>query len=203
MRNVYITEKQYEMILEGGYPLNLTDGSDVTPDAASGAQVFTNNTDKDADPNVTTTDAKSKRMSTRRLAYLRTNRTLGESTFNDVRTNNLGKNQKKEIINAGAQEGSGKMLKNLANDINGEGTRDNTQRVRINRMEKQKIEDPVAYEKNGGDKTLKALKDSTRAESDKQKRNAEVDAQTNNIVNGQSTIPKEGHHSNIPIFYYH
>lgn len=205
MRKIVITNEQYQRILEEGYPLNLMDGT--TPaDDASGYEVFANNMDKDADPNATTTDRKSQRMATRRLAFLRTCRTLGESTFNDERTMNFGKKQKEEIIAAGESDNCGKMLKNVSKEVQGSGSRDNTQRVRAYRLRKQKIEDPETFEKNGGEAMLNAIEAGNKKQSDLHNANAEIDAKT--AVNTETNTPKgpfakgKGHRNNT-IIYYH
>ena len=65
------------------------------------------------------------------------------------------------------KNGGGKMVKNVSAEIssNKGGTRNNTNQVRISRMEDQKVNDPAAYAKNGGDATLKILKSQVKKTS--------------------------------------
>lgn len=144
-------------------------------------------------------------MSTRRLAFLRTCRTLGESTFNDELTQNFGKKEKEEIISAGKSEESGKMLKNVASEVEGSGSRDNTQRVRAYRLRQQKINDPITFEKNGGDAMLQAIENGNKKQSEIHKANAEVDKGINQatIESPKDPFAKGKSHKNGSIIYYH
>lgn len=204
MRKIVITKEQYQHIMEESYPLNQMDKT-TSPVDASGYEVFANNMDKDADPDATTTDAKSQKMSTRRLAYLRTCRTLGESTFNDERTMNFGKKQKEEIIAAGETDNSGKMLKNIAKEVQNGGSRDNTQRVRAYRLHMQKLTDPVTFEKNGGDEMLNAIESGNKKQSEIHAANTDVDSKIAPVIPDASNGPfvKDKGHRDNSIIYYH
>ena len=103
----------------------------------------------------------------------------------------------------GNSENSGKMLKNISNDIANGGTRNNTNQVRISRLKQQKKDDPAMFARNGGDKTLKALKSATRKVS-----TTNSTAQTDRNANPLTITPDagngtgNGHHNDNVIYYY-
>ena len=209
MRKVIFTEEQIKKIVGEDVAdyFNNIDNAGEVPDNAYGPEVFVNNVDKDSEDNVTTTDriARHKNRSNsggRLFARSRTFESVNESSFDDTRTRNFGKNAKENILN-GAGEGAGKMLNNLANDINNGGTRNNTNQVRLSRLRKQAKEDPVTFMKNGGKQTLKALEDSVGKEQSKQSTmSPSLDstvANTPNAMKGTGT----GHHSDKETIYYY
>ena len=209
MRKVIFTEEQIKKIVGEDVAdyFNNIDNAGEVPDNAYGTEVFVNNVDKDSEDNVTTTDriARHKNRSNsggRLFARSRTFESVNESSFDDTRTRNFGKNAKENILN-GAGEGAGKMLNNLANDINNGGTRNNTNQVRLSRLRKQAKEDPVTFMKNGGKQTLKALEDSVGKEQSKQSTmSPSLDstvANTPNAMKGTGT----GHHSDKETIYYY
>lgn len=209
MRKVIFTEEQIKRILgeDAADYLNNLDVAAEVPDNAYGTQVFVNNVDKDAEDNVTTTDKISRHKNRsnsggRLFARSRTFESVNESTFDDNRTKNFGKSAKENILK-GSGKGAGKMLNNLANDIENGGTRNNTNQVRLSRLRKQEKEDPLTFAKNGGKETLKALEDSVRKETSKQttfpQNNKGIESITPNSMSG--TGP--GHHSNKETIYYY
>lgn len=209
MRKVIFTEEQIKKIVGEDVAdyLNNIDNAGEVPDNAYGTEVFVNNVDKDSEDNVTTTDrvARHKNRSNsggRLFARSRTFESVNESSFDDTRTRNFGKNAKENILN-GAGEGAGKMLNNLANDINNGGTRNNTNQVRLSRLRKQAKEDPITFMKNGGKQTLKALEDSVGKEQSKQSTmSPSLDntvANTPDAMKGTGT----GHHSDKEAIYYY
>lgn len=209
MRKVIFTEEQIKKIVGEDVAdyLNNIDNAGEVPDNAYGTEVFVNNVDKDSEDNVTTTDrvARHKNRSNsggRLFARSRTFESVNESSFDDTRTRNFGKNAKENILN-GAGEGAGKMLNNLANDINNGGTRNNTNQVRLSRLRKQAKEDPITFMKNGGKQTLKALEDSVEKEQSKQSTmSPSLDntvANTPDAMKGTGT----GHHSDKEAIYYY
>lgn len=202
MRKIRITEKQLLHILkETSYPLDLSTSSDM-PCNASGVEVAVNNMDKDADNDVTITDNPSHKRALSNRLFARS-RNICESNFDDNRNQNFGKNEKENIKKV-ANTNGGKMVKNLANDIENGGARNNTNQVRISRLEKQKKKDPVAFNNNGGAKVLNALKSSTKKECN---RNASEPKQLNNSMDMQLkplNNKTENHHSENEgnIYYY-
>lgn len=209
MRKVTFTEAQIRKILgeaADDFMLNLGDEGEI-PGNAYGTQVFVNNIDPDANDDVTTTDnfSRKKSRTNRLFARSRTYESVNESTFDDNRGLNFGKNEKETIVSQGQSGNAGKMLKNISNDIDNGGTRNNTNQVRIHRLEVQKKEDPVAYANNGGDNTLKALKNATNKVSSvntavKDAMGSSPIAQTPDARKGTGA----GHHKNNgnTIFYY-
>jgi hypothetical protein len=209
MRKVTFTEEQMRRILgeaADDFILNLGDSGEI-PGNAYGTEVFTNNIDPDANDDVTTADNFSrKRSRTNRLfARTRTYESVNESTFDDNRGLNFGKNEKDAIVSQSASDNAGKMLKNISKDINNGGTRNNTNQVRLSRLQAQKKSDPVAYAKNGGDNTVKALKNATRKVSSTN--TAVKTAFDNSPINQTPDANKgagKGHHENneASIYYY-
>lgn len=174
MRKIRITESQLKTILESiGYPLNVDDGNEQ-PDNFIGSEVAVDNTDKDAPDDVTTTDNVARKRSRKGwfgiygykspMAHF----TIRESENLDNRQNSGYGKKSDATIQAVAANGGGKMIQNLNAEVqsNTRGSRNNTNQVRISRMEKQKVEDPATYAKNGGDQTLKILKSQTKKTSD-------------------------------------
>jgi len=162
---IIITESQLKYILkEECYPLNIKDGTDI-PDNIYGTQVAVNNLDKDASDDVTITDNPSHKRAMSNRLFARS-RNVCEAEFDDNRSQNFGKNEKSNIIST-ANNSGGKMVSNLANDIQNGGARNNTNQVRASRLKAQKKNDPITFIKNGGNETLNALKSSTTKESNK------------------------------------
>ena len=209
MRKVIFTEQQIKRILgeDAADYLNSLDVAAEIPDNAYGTQVFVNNVDKDAEDNVTTTDkiSRNKNRSNsggRLFARSRTFESVNESSFDDTKTKNFGKNAKENILN-GAGEGAGKMLNNIANDINNGGTRNNTNQVRLSRLRKQEKEDPVTFAKNGGKETIKALEDSVGKEKNKHSVPTQSNSNPIGITPNATSGTGKGHHSNNETIYYY
>lgn len=212
MRKVIFTEEQIKKIVGEDVAdyLNNVDIAAEIPGNAYGTEVSTDlNPDTAQNPKkkIPTTDKISRHKNRsnsggRLFARSRTFESVNESSFDDTRTRNFGKNAKENILN-GAGEGAGKMLNNLANDINNGGTRNNTNQVRLSRLRKQAKEDPVTFMKNGGKQTLKALEDSVGKEQSKQSTmSPSLDstvANTPNAMKGTGT----GHHSDKETIYYY
>lgn len=201
MRKVIITESQLEYILrETSYPLNNKTSAEM-PDNAYGTEVAVNNLDKDAGEDVTITDNPSHKKTMSNRLFART-RNVCEAEFDDNRSQNFGKNEKQNIV-ATANNGGGKMVTNLANDIQNGGARNNTNQVRASRLKAQEKSDPVTFAKNGGKATLNALKSSTTKESNKNNAIPQVDNVNLQIPNQNNGIGN-GHHSENEgnIYYY-
>ena len=207
MRKVIFTEEQLRRIIGedvNGFVLDVSDGSEA-PDNAYGTQVFSDYPDKDVETDVTTTDnfSRKKNRVNRLFARSRTYESINESNFDDAVGQNFGKNEKETIMAQGNSENSGKMLKNISNDIANGGTRNNTNQVRISRLKQQKKDDPAMFARNGGDKTLKALKSATRKVS-----TTNSTAQTDRNANPLTITPDagngtgNGHHNDNVIYYY-
>lgn len=162
MRKVLFTEAQITKIMGEGILPYLSDAGNAAdmPDNAYGTDIAVNNMDKDANPDVTTTDNFLKKRSNIRYGYLAgTRRNFEESIQEDLdneKVQGFGKNSDEFIANA-AQNG-GKMISNVANRIQNGGQRLNTTEVELSRMKDAKKLDPVTYAKNGGDKMVKILK---------------------------------------------
>ena len=173
MRKIRITESQLKTILESiGYPLNVDDANEE-PDNFMGNEVAVNNVDPDAPDDVTTTDNVAKKRSRKGWFGIygykspMSHFTVRESENLDNRQNS-GYGQKSDaFIQSTAENGGGKMVNNLNAEVksNKRGSRNNTNQVRIHRMEKAKTEDPVTFAKNGGEKTLNILKTQTKKTS--------------------------------------
>lgn len=162
MRKIRITEAQFRKIWESemGYPLD-TKADDGKPDNFTGDEVAVNNIDRDA-PNDVTTSGTIKRSKegwfgmNRYPAFYR----IPESReLDDKEVSGFGKNSD-AAINSIASNNGGKMLHNLANEINSDkrGVRNNTLQVRISRMEDDKVNNPEHFQKNGGEEVLKRMK---------------------------------------------
>ena len=75
-----------------------------------------------------------------------------------MKNSGFGKNND-DYINHTANANGGKMASNIAGEINSnkKGSRNNTNQVRVSRMEDYKQNDPELFAKNGGEKTLNIL----------------------------------------------
>ena len=97
---------------------------------------------------------------------------------------------------------AGKMLKNISNDIQNGGARNNTNQVRLSRLKDQKQNDPAAFARNGGEQTMKALKNSTRKVSTV---NSIPQTNADSVLTDAPDIRKgtgKGNNSNNVIYYY-
>lgn len=195
MRKIRITEAQLKTILEQecGYPLNMK-GDDGKPDIFMGDEVAVNNIDKDAPNDVTISDTMSKNRS--KAGWFGMNRwpamhrlPEGEE-LDDKQTSGFGE-KSDNFIHDVANSGGGKMAANVSNEINSDtrGTRNNTNQVRISRMERDKAANPENFQKNGGDKMLKILKNQVKKNS---ATNKNLHASEKKTINPDSTKPNTG-----------
>lgn len=173
MRKIRITESQLKTILESiGYPLNVDDGNEE-PENFMGSEVAVNNIDPDAPDDVTTTDNVAKKRSRKGWFGIygykspMSHFTVRESENLDNRQSSGYGKKSDAFIQATANNGGGKMVNNLNAEVQSDtrGSRNNTNQVRISRMEKAKTDDPATFVKNGGEQTLKILKSQTKKTS--------------------------------------
>ena len=160
MRKVIFTESQIKNMLgeDIGAYINDETKEGKIPDNATGYEVFTNNTDKDALNAVTTaTNISGKKSRQNRLVAR--SRYMGESKdYDNDKVDGFGKNQDNDIAIM-SQNNGGKMIRNINKRINGNGSqRLNTTQVEISRMEKDKKDNPERFQSNGGKRMLNILK---------------------------------------------
>lgn len=167
MRKIRITESQYNKILESelGYPLDVK-GDDEKPANFTGYEVAVDNTYNGAPDDVTTTDTVSTKRS--RRGWFGMNRwpamhRLPEGRELDNRQNSGFGMKYDAQIAAKANNGGGEMVKNVHDEIQSgtRGSRNNTNQVRISRMEDDKVNNPENFKKNGGEEMLNILKSQT------------------------------------------
>lgn len=208
MRKVIFTESQLKKILGEGNDMFLgdLDTAKQIPSTAYGDEVFTNvgNIENDEDPDVTVADKINKRRTrnNRLFARTRTYESVNESNFADSRSNNFGKKET-DGIKSLANNGGGKMIKNVKKELENGGNRDNTQRVRINRLEKQKKENPELFAKNGGNEMVRALKSSVGKESAKQKSISTANSNKDTLFGNFQSNDGKGHHKEEGTVYYY
>lgn len=165
MRKITITESQYKRILENefGYPPDVK-ADDGKPSNFTGYEVAINNIDNDATNDVTTSDGfkRSKPGWFGMNRYPAMHR-LPEGEELDNKQNSGYGVKNDAYVNSVAGNGGGKMVNNLASEINSDtrGSRNNTNQVRISRMEDDKVNNPQRFQQNGGDKVLNILKSQT------------------------------------------
>ena len=170
MRKIRITESQYKRILESeevGYPLDVK-ADDEKPVNFTGYEVVADNPDDDAQNDVTISDT----VKRSRRGWFGMNRwpamhRLPEGRELDNRQNSGFGMKYDAQIAAKANNGGGKMIKNVSAEIQSDtrGSRNNTNQVRISRMEKAKVDDPENFAKNGGEEMLNILKSQTNKTS--------------------------------------
>ena len=187
MRKIHITESQWKKILmqESAYPLDLK-SDDEKPDNFTEYEVAVSNNDQDAPSDVMTGDAykRSKEGWFGMNRYPAMHRLPESAELYNVENSGFGvKND--EYINNTANSNGGKMVSNISLEINSNkrGSRNNTNQVRISRMENYKKNDPDLFIKNGGDKTLDILKSQTKKQAGAHKAKHASDIRT------QSTQP--------------
>ena len=197
MRKITITESQYKRILESefGYPLDVK-SDDEKPENFTGYQVAVDNIDKDASNDVTTSDTikRSKAGWFGMNRYPASHRLPeGEELDN---TQNSGYGMKSDgFINNTAANGGGKMVNNVAAEVNSNtrGSRNNTNQVRVSRMENDKVNNPQKFQKNGGERMLNILKSQTKktAASHEAKHSPDI-VQQSTAVKPNGTGKKQG-----------
>lgn len=166
MRRCFITERQLKYIKENNCYLDKTDnGTDVPTDSNvfNGGEVAAKATDSDE---VVTTD---KIAHSRVTAYPWHRRGYGLSEDLDNDKAYIGKKSQEYL-----SQMNGKMANNISKEMQNGGSRLNTTEVRLNRLEKQKKNDPNTFFQNGGERTIKALK----SIKDRQRNSAKVLSQT-------------------------
>ena len=191
MRRVIFTESQINTILmsESAYPLDIK-GDDGRPDNFTEYETVVNNayvgTGDDVNTDVTTSDQIKRCKKGWFGLHTTTNdyRLAEGDELDNAKTSGYGK-KNDMFINSVSKNLGGKMVSNLNAEINSNkgGSRNNTNQVRVSRMEKQKKEDPVTFQKNGGQKTV-AMLPGTRTFSDK-----------GLGIGGQGFLPKRGKHT--------
>ena len=169
MRRVIFTESQINEILqaESAYPLDIK-GDDGRPDNSSGYEIAVNNTDRDATNDVTTSDSIKR---AKKGWYLRSTlanhfRLAEGDELDNMKTSGYGQKSDAFISNV-AKNGGGKMVSNLNAEIQSDtdSSRNNTNQVRVSRLETQKKKNPAVFQKNGGEKTLNILKNQIKLKS--------------------------------------
>ena len=169
MRRVIFTESQINEILqaESAYPLDIK-GDDGRPDNSSGYEIAVNNTDRDATNDVTTSDSIKR---AKKGWYLRSTlanhfRLAEGDELDNMKTSGYGQKSDTFISNV-AKNGGGKMVSNLNAEIQSDtdSSRNNTNQVRVSRLEAQKKKNPAVFQKNGGEKTLNILKNQIKLKS--------------------------------------
>ena len=208
MRRVIFTESQINTILmsESAYPLDIK-GDDGRPDNFTEYETVANNayvgTGDDVNTDVTTSDQIKRCKKGWFGLHTTTNdyRLAEGDELDNAKTSGYGK-KNDAFINSVSKNLGGKMVSNLSAEINSNkgGSRNNTNQVRASRMEKQKKEDPVTFQKNGGQKTLNVLKNQVKLKSTEHK------AKTAGLPKKVSNTPDanhkpENHHGNS-IYYF-
>lgn len=214
MRKVLFTEAQLKHILGEDYPLSTKSGE--IPGIAYGTEVSTNtnNFDKDGVKSTTTTDKIAKDMVPQNRWNSR--RRYGGSTaiveedFDDEKSTGYGKNTDKKIVSL-AQNGGGKMIKNIAKDKTHTLNKDYVQR---NRMKNYQQTNPELFQKNGGKQMLNTLNKEIRKKQGKGQAERNATKSLNNA--GETNLAKsnkptsavgKNHHTNDGnstgnIYYY-
>ena len=208
MRKVIISERQLNNFLGEDYGTYLGDVKDSNgiPDNAYGTQVFTDNTDDDAVPNVTTGDNISQKRANSNFLFHRGHHGTVCEELDDEKSY-LGK-KSKAYIQQVAQNGGGKMSKNIANKMENGGQRLNTTEVQKSRLKKEKKENPVLFAANGGNNTVKALDSMAKKQRNFGRALSDTEKTTNVSNNPNIIIPDankgtgKGHHSNNNVYYY-
>lgn len=201
MRKIRITESQWKTIVESelGYPLDTTEDN-PTPDNAAGVEVSPDIKGKCVPDSVSTTaDKYSEKRAKRQWFGINTSYGRGAYRMEESReldnVQNSGYGAKSDAqINSIASNGGGKMAANISMEVNSNkrGSRNNTNQVRISRMEDAKKNDPATYQKNGGDRMLKILKTQVKKNSDvANSKESGVKTQNNAIQAGESGKNKE------------
>lgn len=207
MRRVIFTESQINKILtlESAYPLDLK-GDNGQPEY-NGNEVFANDPDPrfdDEKPHNVSTSEKFKRC--KKGWYMRS--TLANQCkleegeeLDNMKSSGYGiKND--AFINSVAKNGGGKMVQNVNAEIksNTDGSKNNTNQVRILRLNRQKKTNPTAFMKNGGEKTLSILKNEVKSKG------AQHKAQTSGLPRKTDNTPNankhEGSHSKQGPYYF-
>ena len=203
MRRVIFTESQINEILqaESAYPLDIK-GDDGRSDNFTELETAVNNTDKDISTNVTTSD-NIKRC--KKGWYLRSTlsnhyRLSEGDELDNMKTSGYGQKNDQFISKVAANNG-GKMVSNLNAEIqsNKDASRNNTNQVRVSRLETQKKKDPATFQKNGGQRTLNILKNEVKAKSGQHSANVAGQPRKENLTPNASKAP-ESHHG--PTAYY-
>lgn len=200
MRKIHITESQWKALLESecSYPLNVK-GDDGRPDNFTEYEVATDNTDKDAPLDVTISDTlkRSKEGWFGMNRYPAMSRLPESEELDNVENSGFGEKSDKYINNV-ANAGNGKMVNNVANEINSNtrGSRNNTNQVRLSRLEKYRTTNPELFKKNGGEKMVSILKGQVNAQSNTHKQKHATDIRTQSPSEGvpfsQKTIENDG-----------
>lgn len=194
MKNIIITESQLlKLVNEGSCYLDKNDtGTDTPSDSIkfNGGEITGKDPDADVNP-IGDKIAKTK-VSLNPLAR----RSFVTENDIDNQTAYIGKKTQQQIQNL-----SGKMAKNISQRMKGKGQRLNTTEVEISRMEKAKKEDPITFEKNGGDATLKALESAKNRQRNSNKQLTQINKNINQMAQPFANKEGKGHHNKTNIYY--
>lgn len=204
MRRVIFTESQINEILqaESAYPLDIK-GDDGRPDNSSGYEIAVNNTDRDATNDVTTSDSIKR---AKKGWYLRSTlanhfRLAEGDELDNMKTSGYGQKSDAFISNV-AKNGGGKMVSNLNAEIQSDtdSSRNNTNQVRVSRLEAQKKKNPAVFQKNGGEKTLNILKNQIKLKSGQH--SAQTAGRARKVDNTPNASKAPESHSNPTPYYF-
>ena len=188
MKKIRITESQLKCILESecGYPLDLK-SDDGKPDNFTEYEVAVNNIDNDAPSDVTIPDAikRSKEGWFGMNRYPSMHRLPESAELDNMQNSGYGIKSDNYLNNA-AKNSGGKMVSNISNEINSNtrGSRNNTNQVRVSRMENYKKNNPELFAKNGGEETLNILKGQTKKQANSYNSKHSTDIRTQNATPG-------------------
>ena len=190
MKKIRITESQLKTILmaENAYPLDLK-SDDGKPDNFTEYEVAVNNTNKDANNDVTIGDGfkKSKEGWFGMNRYPAMHRLPESQELDNAQNSGYGVKNDNYIQNA-AQNGGGKMATNVNNEVKSDtrGSRNNTNQVRASRMRQYKQTNPELFQKNGGDKMLNILDAQTSKQSNMYAAKHSTDVRTTDKTPGNN-----------------
>ena len=209
MRKIRITESQWKTIVESelGYPLDTTEDNPV-PDNAAGIEVGSDIKGKYVPDSMPTTADKYSTNRTKRQ-WFGINTSYGRGAYRMEEGKELDNAQNSGYgvkadaqINSIASNGGGKMAVNVSAEVNSNtrGSRNNTNQVRISRMEDAKKNDPATYQKNGGDRMLSILKSQVKKNSDKA--NASNERKTEDSITPQTGTTEKKNKQNNGVYYF-
>lgn len=202
MRKIHITESQWKTILlnEMAYPLDAKN-DDGKPANFTEYEIAIDNTDTEDDApegNVTIPDTIKRSKGGYAFGNINSyhsemHRLPESKELDNVKNSGFGVNNDKYINNS-AQKG-GKMIANISNEINSKktGSRNNTNQVRISRMETYKTSNPELFAKNGGQKALDILKSQTKKASTSHaaKHSSDIKTKNTDTVDGITNVNTE------------
>ena len=194
MRKIFITESQFQNLMKeiDGY----LDKNDMGTDVPQDSMGFNGNEITGKDPESNTVPVGDKIAHSRVSGNPLARRSFMAEDNVDNQRAYVGKKAQDMLPNL-----NGKMAQNIARELNNGGSKNNTTKKRMDRLEQEKKKNPQVFAQNGGDEMIKSLKSLYNMQRNSARTlNKAMKPQMVDFKQPSQATGK-GHHKENPVYY--